>query len=131
MHQFKYPLGRSIRLLVNRVSPDSTKNDNPVLRRFHALGTASSLPETLHHLRGLVTRLRSEAIPLEYGQLAQDLRRLQVPRTAASVRLQWGRDYHRTTTDPTQTAETGDPAPAPDAQANDLPTNDTPTGDPA
>jgi CRISPR system Cascade subunit CasB len=105
MHQLDYGLGRSVRLLAKRGTGEPAKNDNPVLRRFHALGTASSLPETTHHLRGLVTQLRSEAIPLDYGLLARDLRRLQDPYTASSVRLQWGRDYHRVRTEPAEPAE--------------------------
>jgi CRISPR system Cascade subunit CasB len=92
MHQVGYPLGRSIRLLVAR---DRAVEDSPVTRRFHALGTATDFTETAYHLRGLITQLRSEAIPLDYGQLVVDLRRLQASQSAGSVRLRWGRDFHR------------------------------------
>lgn len=64
-------------------------------RRFLALATASSLSETVHHLRGLVQQLRDDNIALDYGRLAEDLRRLQDPRTAPRVRLAWGRDFYR------------------------------------
>jgi CRISPR system Cascade subunit CasB len=123
MHQLGYPLGRAVRLLTKRVSGDVPGNDSPVMRRFHALATASSLPETTHHLRGLVTQLRGEAIPLDYGLLARDLRRLQHQRTAPGVRLQWGRDYHRLGSDPGQTGETADRNDAAE-------TTDPSTGDP-
>jgi CRISPR system Cascade subunit CasB len=108
MHQLGYPLGRAVRLLTKRISGEAVGNDNPVMRRFHALATASALPETTHHLRGLVMQLRGEAIPLDYGLLARDLRRLQDQRSASGVRLQWGRDYHRLRSDPAPAGEITD-----------------------
>lgn len=90
MHHKDTSLGAAVRILGrDNASEDAT------LRRFHALGTASSLPETLHHLRGLVTQLRGAAVGLDYGRLARDLRRLQHPLTAPGVRLDWGRAYYR------------------------------------
>jgi CRISPR system Cascade subunit CasB len=133
MHQPGHRLGRAIRTLTTRISGQSAKNDSPVLRRFHALGTASSLPETLQHLRGLITQLRGEEIPLDYGHLARDLRRLQEHRTAGNVRLQWGRDYHQIRSDNQGTATdilTPDPDPAP-ASAPSGANARTTIGDPA
>jgi CRISPR system Cascade subunit CasB len=123
MHQLGYPLGRSIRLLSKRIGSEVPGNDSPVMRRFHALATASSLPEAMHHLRGLVTQLRGEEIALDYGLLARDLRRLQDRRTAPGVRLQWGREFHRVGSDPTRTSETADQThdTQPTAPTGDLP----------
>ena len=90
MHRAGQSLGTAVRTLGQRTSADEA-----VRRRFQALGTATSLPETLHHLRGLVTHLRSKGIALDYGRLARDLRLLQRPATADGVRLAWGRDYYR------------------------------------
>ena len=90
MHRHGVSLGTAVRALGRE-----NANEDAVLRRFHALGTASSLSETLHHLRGLVTQLRGAAIGLDYGRLARDLWRLQNPRTAPGVRLEWGRAYYR------------------------------------
>lgn len=68
---------------------------NPaVLRRFQALGTATSLEESLTHARGLIGQFRSAGVPLDYGRLAVDLARLQDPRSADGVRLEWGRAYY-------------------------------------
>ncbi|SDQ52583.1 type I-E CRISPR-associated protein Cse2/CasB [Quadrisphaera sp. DSM 44207] len=92
MHRADQGVGSAVRQLGQR-----TGADEAVRRRFHALGTASSFAEALHHLRGLVTQFRAAGIPLDYGRLARDLRRLQDPRTADRVRLAWGRDYHRAT----------------------------------
>jgi CRISPR system Cascade subunit CasB len=114
MHQLGYPLGRAIRLLAKRISGEVAGNHSPVMRRFRALATASSLAETNRHLRGLVTQLRGEAIPLDYGLLARDLRRLQQTSTAPGVRLQWGRDYHRLGSDPAQPDETAGTNDAPE-----------------
>ncbi len=79
-------------------------------------------------MRGLITQFRAEEIPLEYGQLAQDLRRLQNPRTAPGVRLQWGRDYHRVATDLSNTTGAApDARPSVDVLPSDAP--DSSTGD--
>jgi CRISPR system Cascade subunit CasB len=89
MHVGGRGLGGAVRTLGRQV------NEAAVRRRFEALGTAATFPELMTHARGLVTQLRSAGIPLDYGQLAEDLVGLQTPSTAARVRLRWGRDYHR------------------------------------
>jgi CRISPR system Cascade subunit CasB len=91
MHRAGYGLGRSVRALV---LPDKS-NEKAVRRRFEALGTASTFAELMDHARGLVRQLRSAAVPLDYGRLADDLAALQDPTAAAGVRLRWGREYHR------------------------------------
>ena len=83
-------LGRAVRRLGS-----GTPSEEATLRRFRALATASSYRETMHHLRGLISQLRAESIPLNYAQLAVDLAQLQTPGDADRVRLRWGRDYHR------------------------------------
>ena len=96
MHQRGRRLGRSIRALI----PDQGKNsyvDHSVARRFAVLGTADSLEELTHHLRGMVQLLRANPVPvpLDYGLLAADLVRWQRSGGPAKVRLGWGRDFHR------------------------------------
>ena len=66
-----------------------------VQRRFNAFATARSMPECMHHLRGLVSQLRSADIPLDYVRLAGDLYEFQMPDGAARVRLRWGQDFYR------------------------------------
>lgn len=92
MHRDGQSLGAALRRLV---TSGVGVGEDAVRRRFQALGTASSLPEALHHLRGLVTQLRGAAVPLDHGLLAHDLRRLQDPRHGGGVRLRWGRDFYR------------------------------------
>lgn len=94
MHCPQRNLGAGVQLL-RRSRGGGEDADKAVLRRFHALATASSFSETLHHLRGLVTLLRSERVGLDYGQLAVDLRRLQQPSSTPGVRLTWGRGLYR------------------------------------
>ena len=61
--------------------------------RFAALGTAGSMDEITHYMRQLVTLLRAQEIPLDYGRLAGQIYRLQNPATADAVRLEWGRGF--------------------------------------
>lgn len=110
MHRRGYSLGYAVRQLAN-----DDESEKAVLRRFHALGTASSLDEVAHHARGLIAQLRSERIPLDYGLFADQLLSLQDPRKAELVRLSWGRDYYRTLSTPafedaTDSPTEGDPS---------------------
>jgi len=104
MHQPGQSLGTAVRLLKSRAT-----SEEAVRRRFEALGTAETFSEIVHHARGLITQLRGEAIPLDYGMLAEDLFRLQTS-AAARVRLQWGRDFHRTTRQDQTGHQNGSPA---------------------
>jgi CRISPR system Cascade subunit CasB len=85
--------GRRFGTAVRRLAPDM-RLDGPVARRFAALGTADTFTELSHHLRGLVQLMRTARVPLDYGQLAQDLWLWQLPGRAPRVRLRWGRDFH-------------------------------------
>lgn len=90
MHKPGISLGRAVRQLGRH-----TGNEEAVRKRFMALATSETREELLHHLRGLITQLRSAGVPLDYGRLAVDLRRLQTAAAADGVRLSWGRDYYR------------------------------------
>lgn len=87
-------VGRAVSAL-QRAHRRAGGDGTAILRRFSALATASSWSETVHHLRSLVTQLRAESIPLDYGRLADDLARLADPRRSKDVRLAWGRDLYR------------------------------------
>lgn len=71
--------------------------DEGVRRRFYSAATADSLDELIGHLRGLVTLLRGESIPVDYVRLAADLAAWPNPEWRNSVRRRWGRDYERAT----------------------------------
>lgn len=77
-----------------------------VRRRFAALGTAISYEEALYHLRSLTLMLREHRIPLDYGLLADDLRRLRRPGGRAQMQAAWGREFFRR-------RPSGESAPAP------------------
>lgn len=108
MHQpgADHGLGSAIRRLV-LVNPERYANlelgEPP--RRFAALVSAQSMGEVAHYLRQIVQLLRASAIPLDYGRLAQDVLDLQNPYRADGVRLAWGRDFARFTTDETATEQ--------------------------
>lgn len=54
----------------------------------------SATPRALrYHLRSLVSLFAAHGIPLDYGALAEDLRRLRQPARRSGVLLRWGRDY--------------------------------------
>ena len=88
--------GQTLGAAVGRLVGGDEDRLKAVQRRFNAFATARSMPECMHHLRGLVQLLRSEGIPLDYAALAGDLYEFQVPDLAAKVRLRWGQDFYRT-----------------------------------
>ena len=87
--------GQSLGTAVGSLAGSDEERLKAVQRRFNAFATAQSMPECLHHLRGLIQLLRSEGIPMDYGELAGDLYTFQVPEGAAKVRLRWGQDFYR------------------------------------
>lgn len=101
----KHRLGRAAHTLMLRSDSDG------VQRRMQALVRSGSFEAVLEHLRALVTQLRAAEIPLDYAQLAVDLREVQHPGRIHRARERWSRDFHRpipsTSTDPSdQTAPT-------------------------
>lgn len=92
MHAKAIGLGQAVRMLSARRST-STEWDPGTVSRFQHLCRAQQWAIRIENLRGLVTLMRSEDVPLDYGRLAADLWRLQ---TSASDRvlLDWGRQLH-------------------------------------
>lgn len=93
MHRGGIGLGTAIRQLADPTS--ERDRERPVMRRYHALATASELAETTHHLRGIISQLRASGIALDYARLTKDLYRLDEPSSRTSVRLAWARDLVR------------------------------------
>lgn len=90
MHVKEIGLGHAVR----RLGPRGSSTEATVRRRFDAIATATTFEGTAHHLRALVGQLRAAKIPLDYGQLADDLLWLQNPTTSDRVRLRWARQYY-------------------------------------
>ncbi|BCK56230.1 type I-E CRISPR-associated protein Cse2/CasB [Nocardia wallacei] len=85
-----------------------TANTEAVTRRFTALATAETVEEFLTHARGLITQLRGEGLGFDYARFADDVVALLTPGRQVTVRLAWGRDFHRTTTESTPKTTTKD-----------------------
>jgi CRISPR system Cascade subunit CasB len=110
MHQDGRGLGWAMARLVQK-----STGPEGVRRRFAALGTASTYHESIYHLRSLVTMLRGQQIPLDYGLLAEDLQTLRRPGGHTRMQSAWGREFFRT-----------GPGVDTDNPAADTPTTDTP-----
>ncbi|MFG2044512.1 type I-E CRISPR-associated protein Cse2/CasB [Dactylosporangium sp. NPDC048998] len=98
MHVDGHGMGRALARLVH-----ASDGPDGVRRRFAALGTASTYAEGIYHLRSLVTMLREHQLPLDYGLLADDLRRLRQPVRRADVQATWGREFFRNRIDESTT----------------------------
>ncbi len=102
MHRPGISVGDAVRRLAHE--PGSTGELDPaVMRRFHAMGTATNHARRVDLLRALVTLLRSREIPLDYGRLSRDLYLVQRPASSGGVLLRWARDVHRSPSTPITT----------------------------
>ncbi|GAA3750289.1 type I-E CRISPR-associated protein Cse2/CasB [Salinactinospora qingdaonensis] len=101
MHRAGYDLGGAVRRLM-----PTTEIDEPLRRRFVEVGTATNLRSLAERLREIVTLLRRDAVPLDYGRLADQLYLVAqefygVPSQRQDgrkegmkeVRLSWGRGF--------------------------------------
>ena len=98
INQSGWGLGRACRSLKQRRSTKGSSADG-IERRFRAALGAESLTALAVHLRGLVTLLRAESVPLDYARLYWDLSRWGNPDQRDKVALRWARDYFRLTTE--------------------------------
>lgn len=114
MHIAGDSLGAAVGQLARKLAVGDGASNPGVIRRFQALGTATTFSETLHHARGLITQLRSAQISMDYGRLAADLYQLQDTTRSGTVRLQWGRGFYNARPDPRPDMAIGDPAAAAD-----------------
>ncbi|MEU3710754.1 type I-E CRISPR-associated protein Cse2/CasB [Streptomyces catenulae] len=89
MHRRPGPeLGAAVRRLAS-----GAEIDEPTRKRFVRVGTAATPVVLAGRLRDLVLLLRREAVPLDYGLLADQLHTWQNPGGPQSVRRSWGRSY--------------------------------------
>jgi CRISPR system Cascade subunit CasB len=92
MHLGDEHLGAALRKL--RASKQFKDNPEALDRRVNAAATATSVAELVHHLRGLITLLRGQHLPIDYTQLAQDIADWHHPDTRARARGRWGAQYY-------------------------------------
>lgn len=91
VHKPGSSLGQAVWQLRNHFSPEAVDS------RFFRAVTSSNINELAHHLRGLITQMRSlNPVPqFDYTQLVKDLRNWQYPNSVDRVRRRWGADYPR------------------------------------
>lgn len=93
--QTAHAAGQRLGMSIRRLAGGDDERLKAVQRRFNSFATAQSMPECMHHLRGIIQLLRSADIPLDYVELAGDLYEYQTPDGASRVRLRWGQDFYR------------------------------------
>lgn len=98
MNRPGWGLGRACRALKGRRAAGGLSDDG-VERRFRSAVGADLLPALATHLRGLVTMLRGENLPLDYRQLYWDLAAWRAPERRDRVALRWARDYFSSPTE--------------------------------
>ncbi|MBF4163028.1 type I-E CRISPR-associated protein Cse2/CasB [Nocardioides acrostichi] len=109
-------LGRSLALL-------RLRRESGIDAKVRALVRADRQVSAVRHLRSLVGLLRSEQIPVDYGDLAASLHQLTRRGGPQAVRIRWMRDYRRPLKND-ETVETPTDPPPTDAAS-------TATGDPS
>lgn len=90
MHVRGVGLGAAVR----KMMPDDESGE-PIRKRFVRAAAAHSTGTLAERLRELVLLLRKEALPLDYGLLADQLYRWQRPGGRSRIHREWGRDFHR------------------------------------
>ena len=88
MHRSGVELGEAVRQLMG------DEIDEPIRRRFVRVGTATTRDALATRLREIISLLRRDAIPLDYGLLARQLYQAQSPDGLRQVRQRWGRSFH-------------------------------------
>lgn len=95
MHVAGVGLGAAVRRLAVARAQGDNEFDSSVISKFHQVALAPEWEGRMHHLSGLISLLRGEAIALDYGVLAADLWRLTDDRQDQSIVLtKWGRGLH-------------------------------------
>ena len=84
-----YSIGRSARLLVEA----NKGSESSIRRQMNSLITANDIEEIAIFLRSFIKRFSNEGIPLDYPQLAKDLKLLQDMEAKRNVILKWAQDY--------------------------------------
>lgn len=108
MHDGRQPFGRAVRRLADSQKGDGEPHETPVYQRFAAMAQTTTLPGLLAHARSIITQLRAQEIPFDYGRFADDLYWFQTPGGARDVQRRWGRDFHRLTTTESTTQNEGE-----------------------
>lgn len=108
MNRSGWGLGRACRTLRRRRGSGGASEEG-IERRLRAVLAADSLTTLAVHLRGLVTLLRGEDVPLDYTQLFFDLAAWGSVERRDRVALRWAREYFATPSAEPDEEEQGTP----------------------
>ncbi|MGN1197163.1 MAG: type I-E CRISPR-associated protein Cse2/CasB [Acetatifactor sp.] len=86
-------LGSALRKLA-RIKGDDNARER-LLKRLQTIITSKDMNEFSYHLKGVITLLRNDGIPLNYAEFAQDIYDFQFEESKNKVGLRWGQDYFR------------------------------------
>lgn len=89
MHRAGVELGAAVRAIMPHGEIDET-----LRQRFVQVGTATGVDVLAYRLREIVSLLRRQSQPLDYGLLAQQLYQAQLPDGMSRVRQSWGHSFH-------------------------------------
>ena len=88
-----YKFGNAMRELVARTTRG---DDEPMMpRRLQSMMKAQKIEGTIHYARQLVSLLRANSIPIDYGLFAGQLLEHQNPCRQEYVRREWSREWTR------------------------------------
>ncbi|RRD45913.1 type I-E CRISPR-associated protein Cse2/CasB [Tessaracoccus sp. OH4464_COT-324] len=107
MHKEGIPFGQAVRQLAYRMDKERMM-ETPIYKRFTAMCLSTSIPGLAAHARGIISQLRSEKIPFDYAQFAQDLLDFQQANKTRAVIRRWGRDFSRVTKSDNENITEGD-----------------------
>ncbi|AZA12561.1 type I-E CRISPR-associated protein Cse2/CasB [Corynebacterium choanae] len=93
MHVADIRFGQAVHTLAVR-SNLSDFETGPLVRRFNTAVTSQSMNELMWHCKGLISQMRAEQVPLDYGLLAADFYRFHFESGQQQVRLAWSRDMY-------------------------------------
>lgn len=86
-------MGRALYRLKNSYDNDPNAEQR-IVQKLRTLASAVDRKELSYHLRGIVQLLKSNGIPMNYKNLAEDLYDMQFSDGKRRVCLKWGQDFY-------------------------------------
>ncbi len=88
--------GVSVGQAAGKLAGSSEEQKERIRTKLKSLVASKNLTDLSQHLRQLIQLLKSQNIPLDYPQLAEDIYWYAFPKGKNQVQLKWARDFVRT-----------------------------------